>query len=355
MNANALRHALTALCAVVALCLFPDHSSAQTMSITSYVDDWDDGNYLYADVYFEDYSTGCDHWDYGVTASFSGPTGSDYYSDYGVAGSVHVPLGGGDFTVDASLSILCSCFGGWGVAAWVQDVIQRPTPPTISGASELWWFDGYSPSGYNTSVVLTSAGGASTSWTISAGSSIVSLSSNQGASVTVSSTGQSSNANDVTITATNAAGSDEHELTVRSPHRFEAGQVVTNCPSDPWGYETNLRYTIKDQLGDTIPNDVPISEDWTTGITNHYAGTNWRRADPGGFIVGSTWDDRVGAEHKDLPPNPTIQCSDATSIQSWGQQWRVGSTTPGQGKAVQNNTLMKRRGSAVHQSISSPP
>lgn len=261
------------------------------------------------------------------------------------------------YDIEVMFGVWCSCFMNWVGSAGAQQSVPVPPPvPTISGANELWWFNGMNPSGYSTSIMLTSAGGASTQWSVTAGGSLVSLSTTQGTSVTISSTGASTAGNDVRITATNSGGTDDHDLTVRSPHRLEAGTIVTNCPDATWGYETFLTYTIRDQFGSTMPNGAALSEDWTSGVTNHWPGTNWRRGSPGGITLpGSTFSDHIQGEHVNLPPTPQPQCGSLTQVQSWGQEWRVGSTTPGQGQRVQTNTLTKRRGEAAHQSVMSPP
>ena len=64
-----------------------------------------------------------------------------------------------------------------------------PPPPTISGPNTVWWFSGATPSGYNTSITLTSSGGSATTWAVTAGANEVTLSSTSGASITVESSG----------------------------------------------------------------------------------------------------------------------------------------------------------------------
>lgn len=103
-----------------------------------------------------------------------------------------------------------------------------------------------------------------------------------------------------------------------------------------------------------MPASVAMSEDWLSGVNNPL-GANWRRGAPVGAVLGPLFADHIGGENPALPPNPTIVCGDTTAVQDWGQGWFVGSTTPGQGKHVQTNTLLKRRGSALHTSIASPP
>jgi hypothetical protein len=232
-------------------------------------------------------------------------------------------------------------------------VVRQP-PPAISGPNQLWWFNGASPGGsYHTSIVLTSGTG-SVQWTISAGGHVVSLSAMQGESVIVSSIGASDTAGDVRITATNSSGQGHYDLTVRTPHRLQPGDVLPGCPSQPFGYRSLLEYTIIDQFNTPLPAGIGVNEFWTSGVTDHVV-TNWRRDSPKGVqLITSTFVDEIGGEHVDWVPVPPVECGNTTQVQSWGQAWRVGSSTPGAGKSVQNNTLMKRRGSAVHLSLVSP-
>src|SRR3989442_12036300 len=121
-----------------------------------------------------------------------------------------------------------------------------PPPPTISGPNTVWWFSGATPSGYNTSITLTSSGGSATTWAVTAGANEVTLSSTSGASITVESSGTafSSSAGDVKITATaNNDTSPAFGVTTRKPYRLVAGAIVNQCDST-YGYIDILNYTI---------------------------------------------------------------------------------------------------------------
>jgi len=231
--------------------------------------------------------------------------------------------------------------------------VQVQARPNISGPNVVWYFGGHSPSGYATSITLTSSGGSGTQWSITAGSNKIQLSSSSGSSVDVTSTGSafSSSAGDIQITATaNGQTSSPFSLTSRKPFRLLAGSLSTTCPSSAWGYETFINYTIQDQLLANLPTAVIFNEHWSGSVVDDYSGTNWRRGAEGSFTSVS-FSDWIGGENPALPPSPSISCGNTTNVQHWGQEWWVGNSTSGTGVKVQSNTLQKRRGSAIHLNI----
>jgi hypothetical protein len=229
--------------------------------------------------------------------------------------------------------------------------VEPPPPPTISGPDTVWWFDGQTPSGYSTSITLSSSGGSSTAWTVTAGWDYVNIS-ESGAQTTVTSTGTafSLSPGDIEIVASaNGQVSDSFQITSRKPDYLSRGITRTDCDNS-YGYSTYIYYTVKDGLGDAVPTAVPMNEDWSTGVTPDYTGTNWRRQDPKGNMTGD------GAGFADLIQGeaagrlPTATCDgNATAVQHWGQNWYVGSLTHGVGALVQMDTLQKYRGFADHQ------
>jgi hypothetical protein len=116
---------------------------------------------------------------------------------------------------------------------------------TSYGKRTVWWFNGQNPTGYNASVTLTSNGGSSTNWSITAGSDKVRLSATTGASATVTSTGTawSSAPGDIKIVATaNSVSSAAFAMTSRRPYFLAFPQFVPNCDQqfgyvDAWSYE----------------------------------------------------------------------------------------------------------------------
>jgi hypothetical protein len=233
-----------------------------------------------------------------------------------------------------------------------------PGRPTVYGADQLWWFEGQSPSSYATSVVLSTDGGSSTQWSIVSGSDKVSLLNDYGDSVTVVPTGNalSGSGGDIRIVATAWWGESSYEfaMTLRGPHSL--GHVLTDYSCDAtYVYRGRVIYVIKDQLGQDLPYDVDLNEDWTTGIFQDYPGNNWRRADPVGFTTsgGAAFEDGMFGEFPSAMPTPSCD-GNSEPIHHWGQAWRVGSQSIGAGRLVQTNTLRKLRGRAIHTNIVSP-
>jgi hypothetical protein len=231
---------------------------------------------------------------------------------------------------------------------------EGPPPPEISGPdTTVWWFNGQTPSGYSTSITLTSSGGSSTTWEVSLGQSKISLSSSSGAQTTVTSTGAafSGSVGDIGITATaNGQTSAVFWITSRQPDHLHRGAVTDDCDGT-YGYLTTIFYTIHDQLHAYLPSAVPGNEAWTTDIDPDYVGTNWRRRDPnGGMTDGSSlFSDTIGGETAGRIPTPTCNLGDPTKVQNWGQKWSVGSVTSGVGVPVQTNKLQKYIGHASHE------
>lgn len=261
--------------------------------------------------------------------------------------------------------------GSYGVETWtafVEDCVvdsfvntdpaRAEVAPSISGGNTVWYFNGQSPSGYATSVTLSSSGGASTHWTVVAGGDKVSLSAADGSQTSVTSTGTafSSAPGDIKITASvGSATSPQFAMTTRTPHRLALGPVTTSCDST-FGYITLVGYTIQDQLITALPSGVPINEQWTSPVANDYPGTNWRQPPPQGTTLASAaFNDRIGGEALSLPPVPTPTCDgNSTPVQHWGQDWFVGSLSIGVGRRVQIDTLQKLVGRALHTGIISP-
>lgn len=230
--------------------------------------------------------------------------------------------------------------------------------PAISGPNTVWWFSGQSPSGYATSITLTSSAGASTSWSVTANANQISLSSTSGSSITVTATGSpvSGAVGEVQVTVTaNGQTSSPFSLTTRRPFRLVAGAFTSQCDAT-FGYTDFLNYTIQDNLLTNMPLPVPLNENWTTGIVPDFTGTNWRRG-PAGFFTTlaatpAAFSDEIQGENVALPPNPTPICIGAEqAVEHWGQEWRIGSTVTGSGTRVQADILQKFTQHAEHDVI----
>jgi hypothetical protein len=137
-------------------------------------------------------------------------------------------------------------------------------------------------------------------------------------------------------------------MTSRKPNSTSRYATETHCDSD-YGYETNISYVVLDQLNATVPS-VPLNEYWSTAVAPDYTGANWRRKDPNGFTSGSdaAFGDHMQGEAATRFPTATCD-GNSTKVQHWGQQFYIGSTTPGAGALVETHTLQKYIGYSDHQ------
>jgi len=230
-----------------------------------------------------------------------------------------------------------------------------PPPPTISGPNTVWYFGGLTPSGYATQITLTASGGDGTyGWIVSAGADKITFSSS-GNTATVTSNGStfSGAPSDIQIKVSSAGQTTSgFGITSRTPRKLAPGGVTHSCDAT-YAYADRIHYTIQDQLSTNLPAAVDLSENWTTAVVNDYSGTNWRRGSPGGLTGGPSFDDFIQGEVSTMTPTPL--CSgNATAVQHWGQEWRIGSVTPGTGVRVQTDTLQKYRDHAAHTAVTSP-
>ena len=234
--------------------------------------------------------------------------------------------------------------------------------PTITGPSTVWWFNGENPPGYNTSVTLTSSGGSSTTWSITAGSDKVRLSSTAGASVTVTSTGTawSAASGDIGIAATtNSVPSTTFAMTSRRPYLLEFPQFLPNC-DQYFGYRDSWSYQILDQLAIAMPAMVDWNELFTSGIVDdNVPFDNWsiyglpqQLPGYGTYLV----DEITGPGlNNNPPPIPTPNCNGlGTQIQHWGQEFRIGTQAIGHGQRVQKDSLTRFINHAEHDAQVSP-
>jgi hypothetical protein len=229
--------------------------------------------------------------------------------------------------------------------------------PHISGPNTVWWFNGLNPdpTAYPIAITLSSDGGAATQWAVGQADNKVTLSATSGAQITVTSTGAhfSTAVGDINITAT-ANGSPPSAplfVTSRKPASLGNPRVSTRCDAQ-WGYESDISYIIYDQLDQGLPHDVDWNENWTTGVTQVYAGTNWPQnpaqgttalyyAPSGGPIL---IDGITGPGVNNQPanvPQPTCNANPSVEVVKWGQRFLVGSQTSGAGVQVQQDTLHK--------------
>ena len=207
--------------------------------------------------------------------------------------------------------------------------------PAITGPNTVWYFGGFDPAGsYNTSITLTSSGGSSTTWTVTAGGDKINLSTTSGSQTNVTSTGTafSSSVGDISIKATTAgADSTPFTLTTRKPYELVPQGVSTTC--DPnYHYVSSIFYALEDQLLTIMPYTIGMNENWTTGEIPDYTGENWGQgAALGSYVNPASWADAIGGPQPAIQnPNPVADCrGTTTAVEHWGQTWYVGSPIPG--------------------------
>ncbi len=232
----------------------------------------------------------------------------------------------------------------------------------ISGPQTVWWFNGQTPSGYTTTITLTAlpSGASSYTWAFSQGGNKATFSGQSGNTINLTGTGLSvAPGGDVKVKVTvNGVTSPDYAITVRGPKTLVAG-ATNDGANSTYGYDSWLNYTIKDNLSQLLPSSIPLNEKWTSPVTNDYSNANWRRLAAAGLTTpDSTFADHIGGEAINLPayPVPTSPQSplSSTTVQHWGQEWRVGSTTSGAGARVQTDNIQKYLDHARHTNIVSP-
>jgi len=241
---------------------------------------------------------------------------------------------------------------------------------TITGPQTVWWFNGQNPSGYTTSVELTAnpAGQSQYTWAFSAGSDKATFSGQSGNTINLTGKALSvAPGGDVKVKVTvkfsdnSTKTSADFPITVRGPRSLVNPTVEDNYDQD-YGYDSLFTYIIRDNLSVNMPSSVEYNENWTTAVQNDLQGNNWRRQDPpppGSIAFNSILQDEIQGEAIGLPaiPTPSAPCGPprcTQKIQHWGQEWRVGSTSPGNGARVQTDTIQKYIDHARHENIVSP-
>jgi hypothetical protein len=241
------------------------------------------------------------------------------------------------------------------VAAYPQIgiALSPPPPPTIFGPCCVWWFNGYNPANYNTSITLSSTGGPSTIWAITQGQAEINLVGN-GTTATVTSTGFdfSEAVGDILVTATaNGQASAPFHLTTQRPYQLVSGGNPQFSCDSTFGYAIVFPYIVQDNLGIQLPVTVPVNEFWSTAVVPDYPGNNWTRIGASGFTANSAQfgDEVQGQGINNAFPVPYCNSFDDNPVQHWGQQWYVGDVHSGNGVLVQNDTIQKFQGTATEQ------
>jgi len=268
----------------------------------------------------------------------------------------------GTYPLNWSGKVICSRIG----TLWSTTGNTNVTIPGINGPDTFWTFNGQSPDDYNypISINLTSTGGSGTTWYVQSGADKVHLSSTSGSTIAVSSSGTafSTTPGDIQIVASINVGpvvvsSAPKSVTSRVPYKLLPGTIVPMCDND-YGYKTHINYTIYDNLNTAMPPfAIGVNEAWTTGVAVDYLGNNWLQPRAQGFLDTESpnfADEITGPYETGSTPTPSCVGLD-TAVQHWGQEWYVGSVTPGVGVAVQTDVLYRYIDRGGHYVIWSPP
>ncbi len=238
--------------------------------------------------------------------------------------------------------------------------------PLISGPVTLWWFNGFSPSGYATQITLTAspAGAGAYQWAVVAGTDFVNFSNNSDNMTTstnqvvVKSTGQSISLFDIKIRVTvNGVQSLKFALVSKAPNRL--GFVgAEHQPDAARGYRTTIVYQIRDQFGNVLPSVVPLSEFFTTGVIADFAGMNWSPNQPNAITANPQGFSDVMAPPALLTNVPASRppCIPLCTIMVLHREgsFHVGTLNIGQGLRVQTHTWQFYTDHAEHRNRISP-
>jgi hypothetical protein len=237
---------------------------------------------------------------------------------------------------------------------------------TITGPQTVWWFDGQTPGGYDTTVTLTAlpSGASSYSWSLLAGTDKAVLSGQSGNTIHLTGNDLSTSLNDVTVqvTVTTTGGTKlaTRTATVRGPYRLVPGVPVPPQPDANYGYVSYIPYTIQDNLGQELPN-VGVNESLGT-VINDFPGSTWIRGPATGYLPpGATFSDIIQGQavspppypYPEQPPEPPAPLG-TTAVHHFAQSWFIGSETPGSGARVQTDTLQRYLDHAAHLNVVSP-
>jgi hypothetical protein len=242
----------------------------------------------------------------------------------------------------------------------------------------LWWFNGVSPQPTNyVTTIQAPTGGADYTWTITEGTQYAQFTNNSSTidtktknTVEILPNGDPGDGSPpiVTVTVkvvskTGTKTANPFILNLRKPYELQPNGVVDKTDST-YGYQTQIHYRILDQTGAVLPFPIALNENFTSGVVNDYAGTNWTLPPACGtthVCTGtynpSDWYYLVqGAKKGAIPVSqPPQNPLGTTMVDHWSGTWGIGSGTPGAGVTVQTNTWQRFQDHARHTDIVSPP
>jgi len=149
----------------------------------------------------------------------------------------------------------------------------------------------------------------------------------------------------VEVTLSGVSGKASKLLTVHTPKSLtHLRNVDYDDPTE--GYLSEIHYSIQDNTGITLPDDVELNECFTGPTVDDYAGTDWVRGAAGGTTWSpSDWWDCITGQRSPCTPtaqNPQKPVLGNTKIHHFPGDWYVGSETPGLGVLVKSGVKWQR-------------
>jgi hypothetical protein len=157
--------------------------------------------------------------------------------------------------------------------------------------------------------------------------------------------------------ATEEADENLGPLPSAAPGRLRR-KGISHSADATWGYSTYITYQVLDDKEKPMKG-FDVNEKWSTGIVKDDATTDWRRGPEGAFHSNTDrFSDHIEGEsagHTPAPKAPGKKKLGSHKVEHWGQEWYIGSLTPGSGTKVQTNTFQKFQDHATHTKAKSPP
>lgn len=225
----------------------------------------------------------------------------------------------------------------------------------------IWFFNGLTPNGYDTTLKLTAMGpgGQSYKWSISRGGDKAKIVNKVSNTAEVIGERPSDDRFDVSVrVSVQGVESDPFLLTVNAPTSIRLLRNVDKA-SATFYYETFIHYATRDQFGRILPSRVGHNEHFTSGLKADFAGMNWRRGPTGGAVSDpADWFDQVGGENRAMggwrpTPQPPQNPLGNTRVYHWDGEFSVGSAE-GKGVRVSKHTWQKWRDHARHTNLVTP-
>ena len=352
-----------------------------TLNINSYEVDEDCYGDFFTNNTSSDYDTS---WSSDNSSVVEGTNCNQYGND---CGQPTIAVGPGTARITANwtgythiLDCDGNCVGDPFPVSGSSTVTVLPTITSLNLSANPWWFDTYTPAGYNTTVVISAnvnPSGGSFTWTITAGTDKV-VFSNNSSSITTSNNnatfttiGPSRNANDVTIRLTYTVNSQSATATLSFPVRAPYALVSTG-PNDNRGAAPNaclqqgnfgwyslVHYQLQDQFNEAIGS---------VGVTESFSGkydtqpNNWPIPQAVGAINNpdGTLADQICISGTNFVPAPTPPQNPLGTnlVDEVSQSIYVGTNLSGQhppGVHVQDDLQYRYIDHGTHFGIASPP